>query len=51
MKVNNRKDFDKAVSLEPGMVIMIPAEVKHWHSAKAPAPMELPQMQEGQKKP
>lgn len=24
-----------AVSLEPGMVITIPAEVKHWHGAKA----------------
>lgn len=25
----------EAVSLEPGMVITIPAEVKHWHGAKA----------------
>ncbi|MBM6752949.1 cupin domain-containing protein [Mediterraneibacter glycyrrhizinilyticus] len=24
-----------AVSLEPGMVIVIPPEVKHWHGAKA----------------
>ncbi len=24
-----------AISLEPGMVITIPAEVKHWHGAKA----------------
>lgn len=24
-----------AVSLEPGMVIIIPPEVKHWHGAKA----------------
>ena len=24
-----------AVSLEPGMVITIPAEIKHWHGAKA----------------
>jgi len=24
-----------AVSLQPGMVITIPAEVKHWHGAKA----------------
>ncbi len=24
-----------AISLEPGMVIKIPAEVKHWHGAKA----------------
>ena len=24
-----------AVSLTPGMVITIPAEVKHWHGAKA----------------
>ena len=24
-----------AVSLQPGMVISIPAEVKHWHGAKA----------------
>ncbi len=25
----------QAISLEPGMVITIPAEVKHWHGAKA----------------
>ena len=27
--------FKPAVSLTPGMVITIPAEVKHWHGAKA----------------
>lgn len=29
-----QEDGKKAVSLEPGMVIVIPANVKHWHGAK-----------------
>ncbi len=30
------QEYDKeAVSLEPGTVIVIPPEVKHWHGAKA----------------
>lgn len=30
-----QEEGKQAVSLEPGMVITIPAEVKHWHGAKA----------------
>jgi len=30
-----QEEGKEAVSLEPGMVITIPAEVKHWHGAKA----------------
>ena len=30
-----QEEGKEAVSLTPGMVIMIPAEVKHWHGAKA----------------
>lgn len=30
-----QEDGKKAVSLKEGMVITIPAEVKHWHGAKA----------------
>ncbi len=29
-----QEEGKEAVSLEPGMVITIPAEVKHWHGAK-----------------
>ena len=29
-----QEDGKEAVSLEPGMVITIPANVKHWHGAK-----------------
>lgn len=29
-----QKYGDKPISLEPGMVITIPANVKHWHGAK-----------------
>ncbi len=29
-----QEEGKKAVSLEPGMVITIPANVKHWHGAK-----------------
>lgn len=29
-----QEDGKKAVSLEPGIVIVIPANVKHWHGAK-----------------
>ena len=50
MKIQDKETFDKAnvfglgaekeegkdpVSLEPGTVIVIPPEVKHWHGAKA----------------
>lgn len=30
-----QEEGKEAVSLEPGMVITIPPEVKHWHGAKA----------------
>ena len=30
-----QEEGKKAVSLEPGMVVTIPPEVKHWHGAKA----------------
>ncbi len=30
-----QEEGKEAVSLEPGMVITIPAGVKHWHGAKA----------------
>lgn len=30
-----QEEGKEAVSLEPGMVIVIPPEVKHWHGAKA----------------
>lgn len=30
-----QEEGKEAISLEPGMVITIPAEVKHWHGAKA----------------
>lgn len=30
-----QEEGKEPVSLEPGMVITIPAEVKHWHGAKA----------------
>ena len=30
-----QEEGKEAVSLEPGMVVTIPAEVKHWHGAKA----------------
>ncbi len=30
-----QEEGKEAVSLEPGKVIVIPAEVKHWHGAKA----------------
>ncbi|MCC8111373.1 MAG: cupin domain-containing protein [Ruminococcus sp.] len=30
-----QEEGKEAVSLEPGIVITIPAEVKHWHGAKA----------------
>lgn len=30
-----QEEGKEAVSLEPGMVITIPSEVKHWHGAKA----------------
>lgn len=30
-----QEDGKDAISLEPGMVITIPPEVKHWHGAKA----------------
>lgn len=30
-----QEEGKKAVSLEPGMVITIPANVRHWHGAKA----------------
>lgn len=30
-----QEEGKEAVSLEPGMVITIPANVKHWHGAKA----------------
>ncbi len=30
-----QEEGQEAVSLTPGMVITIPAEVKHWHGAKA----------------
>lgn len=29
-----QEEGKEAVSLEPGRVIVIPAEVKHWHGAK-----------------
>lgn len=29
-----QEEGKEAVSLEPGMVIVIPPEVKHWHGAK-----------------
>ena len=30
-----QEEGKQAISLEPGMVITIPSEVKHWHGAKA----------------
>ncbi len=30
-----QEEGKQAISLEPGMVITIPAKVKHWHGAKA----------------
>jgi quercetin dioxygenase-like cupin family protein len=30
-----QEEGKEAVSLEPGKVVVIPAEVKHWHGAKA----------------
>ena len=30
-----QEEGKKAISLKPGMVITIPANVKHWHGAKA----------------
>lgn len=30
-----QKEGEEAINLEPGMVIVIPANVKHWHGAKA----------------
>lgn len=30
-----QEEGKEAVSLEPGMVIKIPVEIKHWHGAKA----------------
>ena len=30
-----QEEGKEAVSLEPGMVVVIPPEVKHWHGAKA----------------
>ncbi len=29
-----QQDGEEAISLEPGMVVTIPANVKHWHGAK-----------------
>lgn len=30
-----QEEGEEAVSLKPGMVIVIPSEIKHWHGAKA----------------
>ena len=37
-EVVSQEEGKEAVSLEPGRVIVIPAEVKHWHGAAPDAP-------------
>ena len=36
-----QEEGKEAVSLKPGMVIVIPSEIKHWHGAKADSWLSL----------